>query len=27
VLQILAGSRGIAAQLSSPLLPQQEPEG
>jgi hypothetical protein len=29
VLQILAGSRGIAARLSSPLLPQQpaKPEG
>ena len=25
VLQILAGSRGIAAQLTSPLLPQQQP--
>ena len=25
VLQILAGSRGIAAQLSSPLLPQWQP--
>jgi hypothetical protein len=26
VLQTLAGSRGIAAQLWSPLLPQQQPE-